>query len=373
MADTPAATARDAKDRISRAEMPGAPPGTLIPELGARRPVVQMIGYGSEGAEEGSVHNARDLSPIQDFLERYPVTWVNVDGLADTDLVRSIGKMFGIHPLVLEDVVHPHQRAKVDSYGDYLYIVTRMVDAREHLDTEQLSLILGKRYVITFQEGVPGDCLQPVRDRIKRGQGHLRSSGSGYLAYALLDAVVDNYFPVLEGYHLLLERFEDQILAGTRTHVVKKVHGIKRDLITLHRSLVPLRNSLQALLRDSFPWFEDSTRIYLRDVDDHSRQLLDLVDSYRKIASDLIDLQLSLASNRMNDVMKLLTVIGSIFLPLTFITGLYGMNFDTRAEYNLPELRWEYGYVFSLGVMAVVTLGMLIFFYRKGWLSLGKD
>lgn len=372
MAETPAAS-RDAKDRISRAEAPGAPPGTLIPEVGARRPVLQLIGYGPDGAEERGLRDSTDLAPLRAFLDRFPVTWINVDGLADTELVRKLGSMFDIHPLVLEDVVHPHQRAKVENYDDYLYIVTRMVDAREHLDTEQLSLILGKNYVITFQEGVPGDCLQPVRDRITRGLGQLQSSGSDYLAYALLDAVVDNYFPVLEGYHLLLERFEDQILAGTRTQVVKRVHGIKRNLITLHRSLVPLGNSLNALGRESCPFFLEETRLYLRDVKDHIRQLLDLVSSYRKIAGDLIDLQLSLSSNRMNDVMKLLTVIGSIFLPLTFITGLYGMNFDTGAPWNLPELRWQYGYVFSLCLMGVVTLGMLVFFYRKGWLSLGQD
>ncbi len=359
----------DAKDRIRRTESPGAPPGTITVEEGAPRPEIRLLGYGPEGCEEALLHTHADLVKITEFLRSYSVTWVNIDGLGDPKILEEIGRMFSIHPLVLEDVAHAHQRAKIESYGDYLFLVTRMVDARHDLDTEQLSLVLGANYALSFQEGIPGDCLHPVRERIRHNIGQIRTEGADYLAYTMLDAVVDNYFPVLEGYNLLLERFEDKILEGTGSSVVKRVHAIKRDLITLERSLFPLRAMLKSMRRDESPFFRPKTRIYLRDVYDHSVQLLDLVKSYRKIAVSLIDLQLSLASHRMNQVMKLLTVIGSIFLPLTFVTGLYGMNFDTTRSWNLPELRWKYGYITCLAVMFLITLGMLVYFYRKGWLT----
>ncbi|HUS91601.1 MAG TPA: magnesium/cobalt transporter CorA [Phycisphaerae bacterium] len=344
----------------------GAAPGVLHIDPESPRPVVHVIAYGPEGLHEETVTDVSSLGPI---LEKFPVTWVNVDGLGDAAALTTIGEVFHMHPLALADVVNVPQRPKVEPYGRDLFIVTRMVTMAERLETEQLSLFLGKGLVLTFQEHA-GDCLDPVRDRIRKGIGRLRSSPADFLAYAILDVVIDSYFPLLEAYGERLEALEDEVIARPEPAAVARIHRAKRELLTLRRAVWPQREAVNALLREGLEIIGDQTRIYLRDCYDHIIQVIDMVETYRELASGLLEAYLSSLSNRMNEVMKVLTIIATIFIPLGFLAGLYGMNFDPdKSPYNMPELGWRYGYPAALLVMAVAALGMLAFFWRKGWLG----
>jgi magnesium transporter len=315
--------------------------------------------------EEVSIHETKDIRP---FLEKWPVTWVNVEGLGDVETLRELGELFGLHRLSLEDVVNVHQRAKVDEYPDHQFIVARMPDTGDSLGTEQVSFFLGERFLLTFQEK-SGDCFDPIRDRIRGGQGRIRRSGPDYLAYALLDSVIDAYFPVLEKHGERLESIEDEILSDPDSRTISRIHQIKRDLLNLRRIMWPQRGAVNALIRGESGLVTQETRVHLRDCYDHTIQLMDLLESYRELGSALMDLYLSIASNRMNEVMKVLTVIATIFIPLTFIAGIYGMNFDNEASpWNMPELNWYFGYPFCMGIMAVVALALVYFFWRKKWL-----
>ncbi|MBI3300790.1 MAG: magnesium/cobalt transporter CorA, partial [Deltaproteobacteria bacterium] len=290
----------------------------------------------------------RDPQRVRDFLDRWPVTWVDVEGLGDVETIRTLGEIFGLHRLALEDVINVHQRAKVEQYGEHHFIVTRMVRLGEHLETEQLSLFLGKNFVLTFQEGHPGDCLDLIRERIRQKRGRIRDAGLDYLAYALLDAVVDCYFPILEEYGERLETLEDEILTRPHNGAVARIHEIKRNLLTLRRAIWPQRETFNTLLREEMPLVTDETRLYLRDCYDHTTQIIDLIETYRELGSDLIDVYLSSVSNRTNEIMRVLTVIATIFIPLTFLVGVYGMNFNPASSpWNMPELNWYWGYPFS--------------------------
>jgi len=239
---------------------------------------------------------------------------------------------------------------------------------REHAGTEQVSLFLGEGFLITFQEE-PGDCLEPVRERIRQGRPRMRRGGADYLAYAVLDTIVDSYFPLLDELGNELEQLEESVLKETDPSVVGTLHALKRRLNSIRRVVAPIRESLTGLIRDESPLVSESTRLYLRDCSDHTFQLIELVEHYRDLASGLLDLHLTIVSNRMNDIMKVLTIMATIFIPLGFIAGLYGMNFDPQASrWNMPELAWQFGYPFAIGVMVVVAGGMLLFFRRKGWL-----
>ena len=357
----------DREDRIQRTEEPGAPPGTLTTEPDSPPPDITVIAYGSDDLAETSCTGVAELEPL---LEQYPVTWVNVDGLGDTDLIRDFGRRFGLHELTLEDIVHVDQRAKVELFADYLFIVVRMVCLGERLETEQLALVVGDRFVLTFQEGYPGDSLDPVRRRLRGNIGRLRREAPGYLAYALVDAVTDHYFPVLSAYGDRLDTLEDEVLADPADDIVSRIHDVKRDLLVLRRTIMPLREAVAALMRDETKQISTETKIHLRDVGDHAGQLADMLDSYREVADGLIDTHLSLAGHKMNEVMKVLTVIGSVFIPMTFITGLYGMNFDAEASHwNMPELHHPYGYPMALGAMLLSALISLGFFANRGWLG----
>ncbi len=354
------------EDRIHLSAGPGAPPGTLIVEADAVSPALWVIGYDADSYREDVLLDARELSA---WLDRWAVTWIDIDGIGDLELIQEMGTRFKIHPLALEDIVQPHQRAKLDLYDDALFAVIRMVVPGDELTTEQVSVVLGDGFVITFQEGLPGDSLEPVRRRIREAGGQIRSRGPDYLLYALFDAVVDHYFPVMEVYAERLEALEDMILKGASVQVVPRVHAIKRELVTLRRILRPFRDLVAQLRPELTPALSPEIRPYLRDVRDHVAQLLDLLDTYHELARSLVDLQLSLADHRSNEVMKVLTIVGSIFLPLTFITGLYGMNFDRDiSPWNMPELGWAFGYGWALGWMLLVTLAMLVWFRRRRWL-----
>jgi magnesium transporter len=364
-------TEKRRKDEIHRRTLPGAAPGTLAVDPEAMRSKIRVIAYGS-----GAITDKRidDPQAVREFLDRWPVTWVNVDGLGDAVTLGRIGEVFDLHRLSLEDVVNVHQRAKVEPYGKYHFIVGRMVNngSDEALDTEQLSIFLGRNYVLTFQEH-PGDCFDTVRDRISKAGGRIRNCGPDYLAYALIDAFIDDYFPVLEKYGERLEELEDEVITRADTQVIAQIHQVKRDLLVLRRAIWPLREAVNSLVRDPTPLISDETRIYLRDCYDHAVQLIDLLENYREIASSLVEVYLSSVSNRLNEIMKVLTIFTVVFIPLNFIASIYGMNFNTESSpWNMPELNWRYGYPFTLGLMAAVALSMLISFRKKKWIGSGS-
>lgn len=357
--------------KIHRRTPPGASPGQVVSDPQACPTEIRLIAYGPAGFVE---ERLRDPEQIPPYLERYPVVWVDVDGLGNADAITRLGKVFNLHPLSLEDVVNVHQRPKVEAYPGYLFIVAVMVCCSPTLEQEQFSLFCGQNFVLTFQERPGGDSFEPVRQRLRAGRGLHRESGPDYLTYSLLDAVVDAYFPVLERYSERLEKLEEEVLSHPHQRLVRDIHDAKHDLLLMLRLVWPLREALNTLIRDPAPEIRDATRVYLRDCYDHSVQILDLLELYRELGSDLINLYLSNVSNRMNDIMRVLTVIATIFIPLTFIVGIYGMNFDPESSpWNMPELRMYYGYPVTWLVMLATAAGFLWFFYRKGWLHSLSD
>jgi len=351
--------------RIHRRTRPGAPPGTVAVDPSAHASVVDLFGYGPQGyVEEKAVTPER----IVRCLSEWPVTWVNVEGLGDAGTLHRLAEIFSLHPLVREDVVNVHQRAKVEQYGDHLFIITRMVTLNDEIESEQLGIVLGANFVVTFQE-VPGDVLDPVRERI-RGAGQIRRFGPDALAYSLIDAVVDHYFPVLERYGERIEALEEEVVAATDNSVLAKIHQTKHDLLALRRAIWPQRDALAELMREPFAQITAPTRVYLRDCYDHAVQVIDLLETYREASGSLLEIHVSMLSNRLNEVMKVLTVFSAIFSPLMVITGIYGMNFDPDAsKWNMPELRWAYGYPYALLLMGAVAALTFGYIYRKGWIG----
>ena len=355
------------KPRFHRQSKPGASPGTLHAASDTLQPVIEVVAFNGECIVEKSLDSVDQLS---DVLDETMVTWINVDGLGDASMIGKIGERFGLHSLALEDVINVHQRAKVEPYSDHLFIVTRQIvlAASEHLESEQISLFLGQRYVVTFQQR-PGDCFDPVRDRIRTSRGRIRTAGADYLAYALIDAVIDSYFPVVERFADHLEQLEDQVAMRQSPEVIDRIHEIRNDLLLLRRSVRPHRDALNELVRDEHPLIHAETRIFLRDCYDHTIQLIDLLEVYREMCSDLRDYYLSIVSNRLNEVMKVLTMIATIFIPLGFMAGVYGMNFNTNLPGNMPELNVPYGYLGVITTMSLIAAGMLVFFWRSGWIG----
>lgn len=353
--------------RKRRPSAPGTPPGTLLVDPESPRPVMRLLAYGPERLIERDVAHPREL---REYLHAWPVCWINVDGLGDAQTLAEIAAVFNLHPLAMEDVVNVHQRPKVEQYGSTLFLVTHMVASADRLETEQVSLFLGRGFIVTFQERPGWDCFEPVRERLRKQVTQIREGDAGYLAYALLDAVIDHYFPVLEAYGDRLEALEEHMVTHPEPAALAQLHDIKRELRQLRRLAWPQREALNSLLRDEYPQISAETRLHLRDCYDHAMRILDMVEVYREVCADLTDLYLSSISNRMNDVMRVLTVISTLFIPLTFIAGVYGMNFDTAASrWNMPELRWSLGYPLCLALMALVAAGQLWFFVRKGWLG----
>ncbi|MFH1393325.1 MAG: magnesium/cobalt transporter CorA [Candidatus Micrarchaeota archaeon] len=296
------------------------------------------------------------------------VTWIDVVGLKNTEMLERIGKCFGLHPLVMEDIIHTRQRPKLEDYDKYLYMVVRMLfqdSNKKSVRSEQISIILGKSYVISFQER-EGDVFSKVREYIRKDKGRLRRMGADFLAYSLLDAVVDNYFLILEAFGEKVEFVEESLIRMPDPKVLHSIRKLKKEILVLRRSVWPLREVVLALERESRsskPLVGTETAIYLRDVYDHAVQVVDNVETYRDSMSGMFDIYLSSVSNRMNEIMKVLTIIGTIFIPLTFITGIYGMNFD-----YMPELEHPFGYFGTVGLMILVAGIMLLFFRRKKWL-----
>ncbi len=343
----------------------GAPPGTLIADPAAAAPVVRLMAYDGETLiEKAEV----DPDALQAYCGRQRVTWIDVEGLADLELIRRLGALFDLHGLELEDVVNLHQRPKLEEYEDHLFVIARTGKQGAMLDTEQISMFLGRDYLLTFQHR-PGDDFEPVRERIRKARGRLRERGPDYLAYALLDIATDAWFPVLEALGERMDTLEDEALERPTPSLVPRVHALKRDLLTVRRSVWPQREMLHALGREELPFVSERTRIYLRDCYDHAVQLLDMTETFREIAADLFEIYLSSVNARTNEIMRVLTVIATLFMPLTFIAGVYGMNFDRASPWNMPELGWDFGYLFALALMAATAGGLLLWFRSKGWLG----
>jgi magnesium transporter len=356
---------------LARRVAPGAPPGTISIDPAAPSPEMTLVAYGPGDHVQKTIEKPDEL---RHYLGQWPVCWLNVDGLGDAKVLQELAHFFAIHKLALEDIVNVHQRAKVDQYGDRHFIVTHMVQWNGQLEVEQLSLVLGPGFVVTFQERPGWDCLEPVRQRIRSKDSHVRQAGADYLCYELLDAIIDHNFPVLETIGERLDDLEDQIGERPDSAVLCEIHDIKRELLHLRRIAWPQRDAVNALVRDVTPLIRDETRLHFRDCYDHCVRIMDLIETYREMASDLAGLYHASLASRTNEIMRVLTVISTIFIPLTFIVGVYGMNFSTeKSPWNMPELNWYWGYPASLVVMAAVTAGQLVFFWKKGWIGRNRD
>lgn len=346
---------------------PGSAPGTIVIEPDATPPVLFLIDYNEITASRIKLETPEECTP---YLDSESVSWVDVQGLGSENILRRLGHVFDLHPLVLEDVVNVPQRPKVEDYDDQLLIILRMVSPREdgrRFLSEQVSFILGRHYLLTVQEEPDYDPFGPVRERIRSNKGTIRKHGPDYLAYSLLDAIVDGFFPVLEEYGEELEELEDEVVANPSRQTLERIHEMKRELLSLRRAIWPQRDAINSLIRDGNPLVSDEVRIYLRDSYDHVVQVLDIVETYRELASSLMDVYLSSISNKMNEVMKVLTIISTIFIPLTFIAGVYGMNFNTDLPGNMPELHTPYAYVVCWAVMILIAIGLIIYFKKRGW------
>jgi magnesium transporter len=346
--------------------MPGAIPGSLHAPRNATATTINVLAY-SAGTYVEEIGTTPER--VQELRGEQTVLWIDIRGLADVAVIEKIGKQFGLHRLALEDVFNVHQRPKSEEFDDHLFLIARMVDRGRHLDTEQLAAFLGGDFLITIQEH-PGDCLEPVRSRIKEDRGRIRRAGNDYLLYALLDAVIDEYFPVLEGLGDKLDEIENRVIARPHPHDVRQLHDLKRDLLVLRRAVWPHREMISSILREEHRLFEERTRLYLRDGYDHTIQLMDIIETYREIASGLVDVYISAMSARLNEIMKVLAVIATIFMPLGFIASYFGMNFDTKQPLNMPELGWQYGYLYAIFLMLCSLAGMLWYFRRNGWIEI---
>jgi magnesium transporter len=343
---------------------PGSTPGTLVhtgPQK-VERTGIQFIDYDSGALQETTVADVRECFALKDTET---VSWINIDGLHEVEVVRALGEHFGWHPLMLEDILSVGQRPKMEEYEGYAYIVLPMMSwnpEHEHVVEEQLSIVLGSNYVVTFQE-LPGDDFDVVRERLRQARGRLRQRRADYLAYALMDAVVDAYFHVLEKIGDATERLEVEVQTNPREQTIHRLHAIKRELLAVRRAVWPLREMLVTITRSDVGHFSKETRLFARDVHDHAVRLVDTVEVLRDLVADAVELYLSSATFRTNEVVKLLTMMASIFIPLTFLVGVYGMNFD-----YMPELRVWWAYPLLMGLMLAIAVGMLIWFRRKRWL-----
>jgi magnesium transporter len=348
----------------SSAATAGLSPGTLV-HVGEKlvdKVKITVIDYDSENFTEKEVGSVEECFR---FRETSTVTWFNIDGIHDASVIETLGTHFGLHPLILEDIMNTSQRPKLEDLGEYIYLVLKMIEFRpdcEDVSIEQMSVVFGKNFVLSFQER-PGDTFDPVRERIRKGKGKIRRMGPDYLAYALLDSVVDDYFVVLERLGEQVEDLEDELVSNPKKETLNTIHRLKREMIYLRKSVWPLREVINRMERAESPLIRKTTGIFLRDVYDHTIQVIDNIETFRDMLSGMLDMYLSSVSNRMNEVMKFLTIIGTIFIPLTFLAGVYGMNFK-----YFPELEMPYAYPLFWVICLVTAGGMVAWFRRRGWL-----
>ena len=342
----------------------GLPPGTLV-HIGKKRMEevkISIIDYDEEHLQEKETKSIEECFP---YKNKPTVTWINVDGLHEIKVVEEIGKCFNLHPLILEDIVDTDQRPKIKDFRDYIFIVLKMLyyDKKDNeIQVEQVSLILGKNYVISFQER-EGDVFNAIRERIRNNIGRIRKAGADYLVYALIDAIIDNYFIIIEKLGEKIENLEDKVSSRPKPANLRVIHRLKRDLIFLRKSVWPLREVISILERGESSLILESTNVYLRDIYGHTIQVMDTVETLRDMTSGMLEIYLSSVSNRMNEIMKMLTIVATIFIPLTFITGIYGMNFR-----YMPEIKWFWGYPIVLLGMLIIGIVMVIYFKRKKWM-----
>ncbi|MDG4716483.1 MULTISPECIES: magnesium/cobalt transporter CorA [Winogradskyella] len=342
----------------------GQVPGTLIytGQKSDKDFHVECFDYTKDHIEESVLLNIEDAI---NYKETDSVTWINVDGLKHTEQIENIGKQYDLHPLVLEDIVNTTQRPKIDEYDDYLFVVLKMLyyDTDENIIIEQVSIVLGKNYVITFQEA-EGDVFGSIRERIRLSNGRIRGLKSDYLMYALIDAIVDHYFSIIETLGNKIEDLETELFSGhARENINIEVQQLKREILKVRRAIFPLREIINRIEKGEHPLIYKRTITYYRDIYDHLIQVSENIDIYREMIWSLMDMYMTTISNKMNEVMKVLTIIATIFIPLTFIAGIYGMNFE-----NIPELHYKYGYHVLWGIMILMFLAMLYYFKRKKWL-----
>ncbi|MDU2063286.1 MAG: magnesium/cobalt transporter CorA [Sporomusaceae bacterium] len=354
------------KKRRSIAEKVGLPPGTLlhIGDVYSEEVKIRVIHYNENLIEE---KENPPLAQLKDLVHQSGVTWIDIQGL-NAKVVADIGMEFSIHPLTLEDILNTNQRPKFEDYGEYLCVIAKSLTIQQNqmgYESQQISLILGEGYVISFRERTEGihDVFSGVYERVIQGRAKLRTRKADYLLYALLDNMVDHYFLVLERIGEKIETVEEQIVIHPHERLLQELHQLKRDMLFIRKEIWPVRELIGELERGESVHIQEATYIYLRDIYDHVIQVIETVEIYRDMLSGMLDIYLSSISNRMNEVMKLLTVISTIFIPLTFIAGVYGMNFE-----NMPELKWQYGYYGVLVVMVCLTSAMVIYFRRKSWL-----
>ncbi|MEG4205323.1 magnesium/cobalt transporter CorA [Microcoleus sp. Pol7_A1] len=349
-------------------DVPGSPPGTLDLPIDAPPPEIILIDYCETAATRTTLANPQEAAA---YLDTASVSWVDMLGLGNKETWHQMGEVFDLHLVAQEDVVNVPQRPKVVHYENHILIIAWMVMIKpnsENFHKEQVSLLLGKHYLLTVQEEPDYDCFDPVRDRIRKAQGSIRKHGSDYLAYTLLDSIIDGFFPVLEVYGERIEELEDEVVVNPTRKTLEKIYKIRRELLTLRRAIWPQRDAINVLIRDSSDLISPEVRIYLRDCYDHTVQVMDMVETYRELSSGLMDVYLSSVGNKMNEIMKLLTVISSIFIPLTFVAGVYGMNFDTeKSPFNMPELNWYFGYPLCWALMLAIASALVYFFWRRGW------
>jgi magnesium transporter len=358
-------------NRIKRqSDKLGLSPGSYI-FLGKQKQEkveINLMVYNEESFDFNILENIDDVLS-QSNTDK--VTWINIYGLHETDILKKIEEHFNIHLLIMEDILNTNQRPKIEIHDDYIFIVTKMIyfdDEKYELDIEQVSLILHNNHIICFQEKT-GDFFNPLRERIKSSMGRIRKCETDYLAYAILDMIVDNYFLVLEKLGDEIEELDEEITSDSEPELAKKINVLKRTLIYFRKSIWPLREVINSITRDEIPYFKKKTIPFLRDLYDHIIQVIDTTESYREIVTGLLDMYMTSISNRMNEVMKVLTIIATIFIPLSFLAGVYGMNFDTRiSPFNMPELHYKYGYIFFWFLVILIGGGLLLFFKKKKWL-----
>ena len=347
----------------------GKAPGTLIHigERKAKKVVITIIDYDHDSFVIKETKNVTDIfADIPENTKR----WINISGLHDTKLIEQVGEHFAIHPIALENVVNTTQRIGFDDFDDFIHIVVKLAYLHKNnssLKTDQVSLIMGGNYLITFMEQKT-DIFEPVLNRFKKAQSKIRKLGIDYLGYAILDLIVDNYFVVIEAFERRVERLEKNLISSPTPEKLQEIQRVKLDLISLRKSIWPCREVAAALQTTDSELINSEIDIYIKNLYDHTIQVADIIDTLRDVTSGMLDIYLSSVSYEMSKVMKVLTIIATIFIPLSFIAGIYGMNFDTKSPFNLPELGWRYGYFYALGIMAIIAILMMIYFKRKKWL-----
>ena len=346
-----------------RSSKSGLAPGSLV-HIGEEKHAESRISVFTYTAENFSENPNVRVEDCADYRDKPGLTWINVDGLHDTSAIQKISDCFHLHPLIQEDIVNTEQRPKSEDYEGYFFIVLRMLSYDQNkrdIKSEQVSLVLGPNFVVSFQEDI-GDVWDPVRERIRNNKGRIRKEGADYLVYSLMDAIVDNYFNIMEKIGEDIEDTEDTVLAVPTRETLQTVHSLKREMIALRRSVWPLRDVVHVLEDSDNKLITPNTKLYLRDIYDHTIQIIDNIESSRDIVSGMLDIYLSSVSNRLNEIVKVLTILSAIFIPLTWIAGVYGMNFE-----YMPELRQPWGYPFAMALMVIIAISMLVYFKIKKW------